>query len=139
MIRSALKSDVDAVYGLIRQLSSHDFTKAQFEDCYLFNLDKGHILVYEDENIVCGCIAFNIHYSLHFSRKTAEIVNLIVAESCRSTGIGAELLATVEQIAVDNGCTRLEVASSKRRKDAHRFYEREGYATTHYKLTKGLS
>ena len=136
MIRAAVKTDLDAVYELIKQLSGHAFTKQQFEDCYLYNLDKGRILVYEKGDAVCGCIVFNIHYPLQFSRKTAEIVNLIVDENARSLGIGKELLTSLEKIAINNNCVCIEVDSSKRRQDAHRFYEREGYASTHYKLTK---
>ncbi|MCL1829479.1 MAG: GNAT family N-acetyltransferase [Oscillospiraceae bacterium] len=137
MIRPAVKSDVDAVYRLMRQLSRHDFTKEQFEDCYLYNLEKGRVLVYEEGNIVCGCAVFAIHYHLHFSCKTAEIINLIVDEHARNRGIGKELLTALEQIAKDNGCVRVEVDSGKHREAAHRFYEREGFASTHYKLTKG--
>ena len=138
MIRAAKKSDLDAVYGLMRQLSHHDYTKEEFSDCYFYNLERGHILVYEKDNTTCGCLAFIIHYHLHYSRKSAEIINLVVAESVRSQGIGKELLAFVEQIAFDNGCVCIEVDSGKQREDAHRFYEREGYLCDHYKLTKGL-
>ena len=139
MTRAASKDDLDAVYGLMKQLSRHEFTKEQFIDCYLYNLERGRVLVYEkDGGIVCGCIVFNIHYPLHFSRKTAEIVCLIVDKSVRSSGIGKELLVSFEQIAIDNGCVCIELGSGKHREDAHRFYEREGYASTHYKLTKEL-
>ena len=140
MIRNAVKADLDDVYRLMKQLSRHDFTKKQFEDCYLFNLEKGRVLVYErDNNTVCGCIGFAIHYPLHFSCKTMEIVNLIVDENCRNLGIGKELLTALEQVAIVNGCVRIEVASNRQREDAHRFYEREGFVCNHYKLTKGLS
>jgi len=139
MIRAAEKNDLESVYALMRQLSDHDFTKAQFEDCYMFNIERGRVLVYEKDNIfVCGCIVFVIHYHLHFSSKTAEIVNLVVDENARNCGIGKELLMHVEQIAIGNGCVCIEVDSNKQREDAHRFYEREGFTNTHCKLMKGL-
>ena len=96
MIRQAVKNDVGAVYRLIRQLSNRDFTKEQFDDCYLYNIEKGCVLVYEKDNIICGCLAFNIHYPLHFSRKTAEIVNFVVDENIRNCGIGKDLLTAFE-------------------------------------------
>jgi PhnO protein len=130
---------MDTVFNLIRQLSSHDFTKEQFDDCYLYNLEKGRVLVYEKDNIICGCLVFNIHYHLHYSRKSAEIVNLIVDENCRNHGIGKKLFMFFEQIVIDNGCVCIDVNSNKFREDAHRFYEREGFMSTHYKLTKELS
>jgi len=139
MIRAAAKEDLDAIYGLIKQLSRHEFTKEQFCDCYKYNLERGCVLVYEKDNRnICGCIVFNIYYPLHFSRKTAEIVNLVVDENARNCGIGRELLTHVEQIAVENGCVCIEVASGKQREDAHRFYKREGFVCNHYKLTKEL-
>ena len=139
MIRAATKDDLDTVYGLIKQLSSHEFSKEQFSGCYLYNLEKGRVLVYEkDHHNICGCLVFNIHYPLHFSRKSAEIVNLVVDESVRNRGIGRELLSYFEQIAIDNGCVCIEVDSGKQRKSAHRFYERDGFVCNHYKFTKGL-
>ena len=139
MIRQAVKNDTDAVYGLIRQLSNHNFTKEQFNDCYLYNIKKGCVLVYEKDNIISGCLTFNIHYFLHFSRKTAEIVNLVVDENARSNGIGKDLLTEFEKIALANGCVCIEVASGKHREAAHRFYEREGFVCNHYKLRKELA
>ena len=138
MIRIATNDDMDAVYKLIKQLSSHEFTKEQFNDCYLYNIVKGQVLVYEKNNIISGCIVYNIHYYLHFSRKSAEIVNLVVDESVRGHGIGKKLLAFFERIAVDLDCVYLEVDSGKHREAAHRFYMREGFVFKHYKFTKGL-
>ncbi len=139
MIRLANVKDIDAAYRLMRQLSSHSFTKKQFEDCYLSNINYQIILVWEEEGMVCGLGVLTINYPLHFSDKSAEIVNLIVDAKIRGRGIGKELLAAMEQIAKQNGCVKLEVASGKPREDAHRFYEREGFDNTHYKLTKPLA
>jgi PhnO protein len=138
MIRLAKDYDLEAVHGLIKQLTRHEFTKEQFADCYLYNLEKGRVLVYERVDFICGCLVFNIHYHLHFSRKTAEIVSLIVDETVRGQGVGKELLRAFEQIAIDNNCVYIEVASGKQRKKAHNFYIREGFSSTHYKLTKEL-
>ena len=138
MIRVADRGDVEAVYRLIRQLSHHDFTKEQFENCFFDTIEEGRVLVYETENLVCGCLVFAIHYPLQFSRKTAEIVNLIVDENSRNCGIGKRLIDSFERIAIENDCVRIDVASANRRKDAHRFYEREGFLFTHHKFTKEL-
>jgi PhnO protein len=139
MIRFATRADLDAIYVLIKQLSRHDFTKEQFESCFQYNLNNSHILVCEHNNRIRGCGVLCVHYSLHFSRKSAEIVELIVDENFRSNGMGKELMAALEQIAVDSGCVSIEVDSGKRRENAHRFYEREGFVSTHCKLTKELS
>jgi len=139
VIRTATKDDSESLYGLMRQLSRYEFTREQFESCYRYNLENYHVLVFEQNNHVCGCGILSIHYLLHFSCKTAEIVEIIVDENARNRGIGRELLAALEQIAVGNGCVRIELDSGKHRMDAHRFYEREGFESTHFKFTKELS
>ena len=138
MMRMARNNDMEAVWELMQQLSTHEFTKEQFVNCYSYNLDKGRILVYEKNNIVSGCIVLVIHYPLHFSCKTAEIVNFVVDQNARNQGIGKQMLAELEKIAAINECVMIEVASGKQREGAHRFYVREGYACTHYKFTKEL-
>jgi len=138
MIRTAMKNDLEGVYALMRQLSRHDFTNEQFEDCYLYNLENNHILVYEQDKKIYGCGILSIYYPLDYSRKVAEIVELIVDEDVRSRGIGKKLLKFLEQIAINNECVCLSLDSGKPRADAHRFYKREGFINTHYKFTKGL-
>ncbi|MCL1851940.1 MAG: GNAT family N-acetyltransferase [Peptococcaceae bacterium] len=137
-IRPAREEDLKFVYGLLRQLSRHDFTMEQFERSYLYNLRHNHILVYERNKNICGCGVLMIHYPLHFSRKTAEVVNLVVDEHARGQGIGKELLTAFMQIALDNACVNIEVDSGKHRKAAHRFYYREGFVCDHYKLTRQM-
>jgi len=77
-------------------------------------------------------------HSLHFSHKSAEIINLIVDGKVRNCGTGRELLAYFENIAIDNSCVCIEVNSGKWREGAHRLYMREGFECDHYKFTKGL-
>ena len=138
MIRVANKDDLEAVYRLMRQLSDHDFTREQFAACYRHNLKGNCIVVYEEDGDVYGCGVLSIHYPMHFSRKNAEIVNLIVEANVRNRGIGKMILNELERIATENECARIEVASNKRRTDAHRFYIREGFADTHIKMTKEI-
>jgi len=138
VIRAATKNDCEAVYQLMRQLSSHEFSKEQFADCYHYNLNINHAVVFEQDELVRGFGILAIHYSLHFSRKSAEIVNLIVDAGARGHGIGFELLSALEEIARQNDCVCIEADSGKHREAAHRFYLREGFTCKHYKFTKEL-
>ena len=72
--------------------------------------------------------------------KSALIVALVIGESHRSSGIGAELLAAAEDWARARGCERMVVATRVTRERAHRFYAREGYevAKTSYFMSKVL-
>lgn len=57
----------------------------------------------------------------------AEIGGLVVSETCRSKGIGAQLVASAEEWACERGLDRVIVRSQVSREGAHRFYLREGY------------
>ena len=59
-----------------------------------------------------------------------EIAGLIVDATVRSQGIGAQLLRAAEDWTKAKGGAVLSLRSNVVRKDAHRFYERSGYAVT---------
>ena len=44
----------------------------------------------------------------------------------------------IEEIAKDKQLEQIELSTSTYRKDAHRFYERQGYEKLHYNYTKEL-
>ena len=60
--------------------------------------------------------------------KRCWLQDLVVSSSRRSGGIGALLLDAATEWALERGCTHLELSSGAGRKDAHRFYLREGVA-----------
>jgi len=55
------------------------------------------------------------------------IENVIVSEKFRGQGIGRELMAKIESIAVERGCSYIIFVSGSKRKEAHKFYESIGY------------
>ncbi|HEX8765623.1 MAG TPA: GNAT family N-acetyltransferase [Candidatus Acidoferrum sp.] len=80
---------------------------------------------------------------LHVSRQPllevelrAEVNGLVVAESHRSLGAGAQLLAAAEDWARKHGCKGMSVRSNVIRERAHQFYLRNGYE--HYKTQKSF-
>ena len=77
------------------------------------------------------------HY-LHHDRDTSEIVELVVLPEKRSLKIGKQLIEKIEKIARNKKLEQIELSTSTYRKDAHRFYERQGYEKLHYNYTKAL-
>ena len=67
----------------------------------------------------------------------AEILGLVVGESMRGDGIGADLLRAAEDWARSHGATQLHVRSRVERERAHRFYERTGYARSKLQIVFG--
>ena len=56
----------------------------------------------------------------------------------RSLKIGKQLIEKIEEIARNKKLEQIELSTSTYRKDAHRFYERQGYEKLHYNFTKEL-
>lgn len=67
-----------------------------------------------------------------------KIESVKVRSRLRSQGIGARMLAFAEQEARARGARLLELSSNKTRGDAHRFYERIGFARSHEGFKKKL-
>jgi GNAT superfamily N-acetyltransferase len=60
-----------------------------------------------------------------------------IVPSHRNLGLGGELIAWAIEQARQRGCGLVQLTSNKKRLDAHRFYERLGFARSHegFKLT----
>jgi len=76
---------------------------------------------------ITGFIALQILESL-LSGEMAEIAALVVDETQRGHGTGVALLRAAEAWAHQRGFRHIRVRSNVIRTDAHRFYQREGYA-----------
>lgn len=67
-----------------------------------------------------------------------KVESVKVKAARRSGGIGATMVAFMEEHARANGAALLELTSNKTRKDAHRFYERLGFSRSHEGFKKML-
>lgn len=67
-----------------------------------------------------------------------KLQNLFFLPEKRSFKIGKQLIEKIEEIAKDKQLEQIELSTSTFRKDAHRFYERQGYEKLHYNYTKEL-
>lgn len=68
---------------------------------------------------------------LHRGRTRALIEAVHVAPELRGRGVGAALMRHLIAVARAEGAGVVELTSNKMRKDAHRFYERLGFARSH--------
>lgn len=68
-----------------------------------------------------------------------KVESVKVAARLRSQGTGARMMAFAEEEARARGARLLELTSNAARADAHRFYERIGFAKSHVGFKKKLS
>ncbi len=61
-----------------------------------------------------------------------------VRADLRGQGLGEALMREAEARAQARGCGLVQLTTDKRRADAHRFYERLGYAASHVGMKKPL-
>ena len=80
---------------------------------------------------VVAVAGFRLGQSLAWKR-FLYVDDLITLGVERSKGYGRELMQWLKNYAAENNCDQLHLDSGVQRKDAHRFYEREGMQATSY-------
>ena len=128
--------EIIACYPLMRQLrphlSSNDFLQAVSEQ-----FTDGYQLAYlSNDGRIVALAGFRLGRNLAWGR-FLYVDDLVTDESARSQGYGKQLLDWLVAEAKRRECGQLHLDSGVQRKDAHRFYEREGmlFSGHHYALT----
>ena len=127
MIRLAVSADQPEIYSLICALEETSFPQEMFAWGFYTMLSSASHLLH-----------LRMEFQLHHCGTVAEIMELIVSREVRSKGIGAALLKAAREQAIQHHCIQFEVTSNQKRKQAHRFYQREGLEQTHIKMTEAL-
>ena len=140
LIRPAVESDERSVYDLITTLMGFSLDREAFHEVFVRNLNFESVLYYvaESNEAIVGFGSLHIELVLHHVGLAGEIQELVVNETVRNKGIGAELVSRLEEEAEKRGCVSIEVTTRKRWVDAQRFYERVGFRQTHVNFTKEL-
>ena len=86
-----------------------------------------------DENSIVAVAGYHISENLAWG-KFLYVEDLITNQKNRSQGFGKQLLGWLHDEAAKQNCSQLHLDSGVQRKDAHRFYQREGmtFASHHY-------
>jgi len=138
MLRRAECRDSDVLAKLITQLGYPTVAGSMIVRmrALLDRPDDHFVIVAEWRGTVVGVIAAALSFHIEHDQAYGRITVLSVDEAHRSLGIGAVLLAYAEAWLRDRGAGICIVNSHIRRNDAHRFYKREGYRLTGYRLEK---
>ncbi|MDP4021753.1 GNAT family N-acetyltransferase [Methylobacterium sp. NEAU 140] len=95
--------------------------------------DPNQLLVVADRGgAVIGCLQITVVPGLsHRGMRRGQIESVRVASSERGRGIGERMIRFAVEICRDRGCGMVQLATSKTRRDAQRFYARLGFAASH--------
>lgn len=140
-IRKATKDDVseivrllaDDILGSKREMDGHDLLQSYYKAFAAIDNDPNQFLgVVEMEGNVIGMLQISyIQNMSHQGATRALIENVRVDASLRGQGIGRYMMEWAIAEAKKNGCRFVQLTSNKKRKDAHRFYERLGFQASH--------
>ena len=139
-IRLVEESDEASVYELVTALMAVALDRKSFHDVFALNIRDDNVLYYvvERDGRVIGFASLHIEPQLHHAGPVGELQELIVHETARDKGVGAQLVSRLELEAEKRGCVSIEVTTKNFRVDAQRFYEQVGFKRTHVNFTKKL-
>jgi N-acetylglutamate synthase-like GNAT family acetyltransferase len=131
-IRRASHRDAAAIRSLYGQLVSNPGVSISPEHLARLSESEHHfVLVAEQGGQVCGTALLSLCEDVMFGTQPFAVVeNVIVDQIVRSQGIGAALLREVEARCRHANCSKIMLLSSSQRTEAHKFFERQGFAST---------
>ena len=127
IIEQAKTEDFEQVWDLQTSIAPVGRTKEEAktalqamidsEDCFLAVAREGEDILGTVTGVCCSIMLGSF----------LAIEDMVVREDCRGTGIGKQLMAAMDDFAVERGCLYAILVSSGFRKDAHAFYEKQGF------------
>jgi GNAT superfamily N-acetyltransferase len=100
---------------------------------------RGEATLVVERGKVLGVLTTSTTFTLHRPLLVGRISMMVVAESERGQGLGAQLVAAAEERLKARGCGLVEVTSNRKRLRAHAFYEKLGYEKTSFRFGKTLA
>lgn len=138
-IREALsEKEVRATYPTMRQLRTH-LSEDEYVSAVERMREEGYRLAaaFGEKGSCLGVAGFRTSEMLWCGR-FLYVDDLVSAEDARSSGVGAAMLRWLKDEARKNECSQLHLDSGVHRKDAHRFYFREGMGISAFHFSKEL-
>jgi GNAT superfamily N-acetyltransferase len=140
VLRRAVRADVPAVVSLLAddELGTGGDGAAGGLELYLrafeaVDADPAHLLLVAeiDGEVVATAQLSFLPGLVHRGGLRAQLEAVHVRADHRGGGLGAALVGWAVEEARRRGCWVVQLTSQKRRVDAHRFYERLGFARSH--------
>ena len=128
--RCTSETEILTTYETLKELRPH-LKKEPYVPMMQQLLEEGAHLIgaFNDEGVCLGVAVFRIRrLTVVNGKKEMYVDDLVTIEKARSQGVGKILMDWLKQEAKHLGCIGIALDSGLQRLDAHRFYEREGFA-----------
>ena len=127
-IREATADDAKQVALLLGELgypNKKEFAKEKIIELSKSEIDSVYVAEVKDK--VMAFAHLHIAKMLHEPGKLGRIMAIVVSKDYSRLGVGRKLMYFLESMALDDGCTKMELTSGSHRKEAHKFYKNLGY------------
>ncbi len=122
--------DIDKVIALYTQLVDFENDIDTSEEIYqkMLENENYHLLVAKENDEILGTALGVVCHSFSFKSKPFMVVeDVIVDKNHRRKGIAKMIFDEIDKIAIENNCYFSILVSGDERKEAHLFYEKQGY------------
>jgi ribosomal protein S18 acetylase RimI-like enzyme len=147
-VRAARRDDVPAIVHLLaddtlgasREQPTEPPPQAYWDAFDAISAQRGNeVLVAEADGEVVGCLQLTVIPGLSRMGATrGQLEGVRVSSKHRGRRIGEALVEAATDRARDLGCTVIQLTTDKTRVDAHRFYERLGFESTHIGMKRAI-
>ncbi|GII23409.1 GNAT family N-acetyltransferase [Planosporangium mesophilum] len=139
VFREAVRADLPAIVALLAddvlgKARDHAVVDSAYEQAFAdIDADPRNLLVVAEDD--ADVVAFlQVTYIPGLGRHGAEralVESVRVRSDRRGQGLGAQLMTWVIEQARQRGCALVQLTTDKSRLDAHRFYARLGFVSSH--------
>lgn len=138
-IRAAEVADAAALAALMCELGYETRTADMEMRLETILKDSRYLtLVAVSDGKICGMIGCFCQSSYEHNDPGGRIMALVVSREMRGRGIGGELLRAAERDFLAKNINRIAINTRFERKEAHEFYEKEGYVRNGFRFVKEL-
>jgi len=131
-------NEINTCYSVMQELRPH-INKEEFLSRVRNQERSGYQLAYVQEaDEIVAVAGFRMSENLAWG-KFMYVDDLVTLSAQRSKGFGSKLLSWLKEYAIKNSCSQFHLDSGTQRKEAHRFYEREGMSITGYHFFESIT
>ena len=112
--RKAVKEDTGTILGFIKMLAEYEHMEndvvatEELLSEWIFEKGKANVIIAEENGVPCGFALYFYNFSTFLGRAGIYLEDLFVKPEYRGRGYGKGLITRLAEIALEEGCGRLE-------------------------------